>query len=176
MSHTREYPFYYVNGFLYMGLMVALMVGWFLLVGVVEALCHRYLSPWPLFVTPSVIFAGLIAIWWVLRFRLSFLYTRQGVGAIGQDGFELRLPRRNIRILFDDVWHLTYQDGRRGKGLILSAKSRSVYLEPPYGSVQGDESAQEALKVFYLELKTAYEKSRQSKAGGGEIFAETQEQ
>jgi hypothetical protein len=171
----REYPFYYANGFLYLGLMGALMLGWFFLVGLAELLCYRFGFRWPAFVTPVVIFAGLVAIWWLLRFRLGRLYTRRGVGVIREDGFELRLHRKNISICFADLLHLTYQP-KRGKGLIITAKGNSLYLEPPYTPVQGDDNTLDGVKNFYLELKVAYEKSRQNRAESEEALSEeTQE-
>ncbi len=172
MLSPKEHSFYYVNGFLYMGLMAALMVGWFLLAGLAESLCYRNLFRWPVFLAPLLMLVGMAAIWWSLRFRLGNLYTRYGVGIIQEDYVELRLSHRAMTIPYEEIRHLTYREGRRGRGLILSAKGHSLYLEAPYGPVKGDPAGQEALRNFYLELRAACEGGRSTPSGEGEPFPE----
>ncbi len=172
MLSPKEHLFYYVNGFLYMGLMMALMVGWLLLAGLAESLCCRYWFRWPSFVAPLLMLAGLAAIWWSLRFRLGNLYTRRGAAILGEDRVELSLSGRAMTIPYEEIRHLTFRESKRGRGLILSAKGRSLYLETPYGPVEGDLAGQEALRKFYLELKAACEGGDSDLSGEGEAFPE----
>lgn len=156
MPTSKEYPFYYANGFVYMGVMAGCMVVWFLLAALIETALYRFIHNWPRFVVPIVLMAGFAAIWWAIKYKLTGIYIRRGVGVIGEDHFELRLPRKVASIPYGELKRLNFRETKRkAQGMILSAKGHSYYLEVPYTPYVGPDADQDSLRMFYGALLAA---------------------
>lgn len=163
MKDTQNYPFFYSNGLLYSGMLVVLCFLWFgLLAGVEYALYGAKLIP-PAWVVPAAFVGGLIFLYWLCRNKLHRLYTKAGQGILHDDCFEIKLWYKSHTVSYGDIRRMVYRDQKRNRGLILSAKGCSLFLEEPLKVRSIPDSERELLQEFYNALE---QKSKRAGATG----------
>lgn len=150
MSEGRRYPFVYTNSTIYLAFLCILGVIWFALTGSFELLLLRLAPNAPKYIVPIVFLVGLLGGGFLIRKRFSKLYILKGEGIVHDDYFEIQLMKKHVSIRFEDLKVLTYHDRKRNRGLIISAKGNSVFVEE---ALHG-ELDQATLHVFYEALDT----------------------
>lgn len=161
MPEERRYPFLYTNSTIYVLLLAALVVAWFAFVGALEVLLYRLTPALPKAVVPVVFLAGLFGGAFLIRRKFRKLYILHGEGILFDDHFEINLGKKAISIPFDTVKRIVYHDRKRNRGLIISAKGNSLYVEE---ALHGDLD-KASLHVFFEELNTVYNRYKRRQQG-----------
>lgn len=168
MQQPREYPFLYLNSVIYVSLMLGVTVVWFCLLGLAESLLFYRGTVLPAYLTGLLFFGGMVAAYLIIHRKLDKLYIMRGTGVIHPDRFVVRLRYRSYDIAFHKVKRMFYKEGKRGRGIIVSARGASLYLEEPTHAVADGVADRESLFKFYQVLELAYFTGRDPSPSGGD--------